>query len=127
MVWCKDLVRKYRVTTLLRWFYCISAIVMLPIGAHDMVTTNLSIMDTKIALASLFVLIVPTYLPNLLLNYSLRFVAPTVTSIYSYIQPIVAIALAVAMGLDRLHLDTILFAFVIFIGVGLVIGSYRNK
>ena len=127
MVWCKDLVRKYRVTTLLRWFYCISAIVMLPIGAHDMVTTNLSIMDTKIALAALFVLIVPTYLPNLLLNYSLRFVAPTVTSIYSYIQPIVAIALAVAMGLDRLHLDTILFAFVIFIGVGLVIGSYRNK
>ena len=127
MVWFKDLVSKYRVSTLLRWFYCISAVLMLPIGAHEILTTDLSAMDAKIAFASLFVLIVPTYLPNLLLNYSLRFVAPTVTSVYSYLQPVVAIALAVAMGLDRLHLDTVLFALIIFIGVGLVVCSYRGK
>ena len=127
MVWCKDLIRKYRITTLLRWFYCISATIMLPIGAHDIITTDISVMDTKIILASLFVLIVPTYLPNLLLNYSLRVVAPTVTSIYSYLQPVVAVALAVAMGLDRLHLDTVLFALIIFVGVALVVWSYRDS
>ena len=127
MVWFKDLVSKYRVSTLLRWFYCISAVLMMPIGAHEILTTDLSAMDAKIAFASLFVLIVPTYLPNLLLNYSLRFVAPTVTSVYAYLQPVVAIALAVAMGLDRLHLDTVLFALIIFIGVGLVVCSYRGK
>ena len=119
MVWFKRLVGKYRVTTLLRWIYCSSAIVMLPIGAHDIITTDLSAMDTGIILASLFVLIVPTYLPNLLLNYS---------SIYSYIQPVVAIILAVAMGLDKPHLDTLFFAVVIFIGVGLVVrGDKRVK
>ena len=127
MVWFKKLVGKYRITTLLRWIYCSSAIVMLPIGAHDIITTNFTAMDTKIILASLFVLIVPTYIPNLLLNYSLRVVAPTVTSIYAYIQPIVAIALAVAMGLDRPHIDTLLFALVIFAGVGLVVWSDRPK
>jgi drug/metabolite transporter (DMT)-like permease len=100
---------------------------MLPIGAHDIITTDISAMDTKIILASLFVLIVPTYLPNLLLNYSLKFVVPTITSIYSYLQPIVAISLSVAMGLDKPHLDTILFALVIFIGVGLVIGSNKRR
>lgn len=121
MVWFKRLVGKYRITTLLRWIYCASAIVMLPIGAHDIWTTDFAVMDTKIILASLFVLIVPTYIPNLLLNYSLRVVAPTVTSIYAYIQPVVAIALAVAMGLDRPHLDTLLFAVIIFVGVGLVV------
>lgn len=127
MVWFKKLVGKYRITTLLRWIYCSSAIVMLPIGAHDIITTNFTAMDTKIILASLFVLIVPTYIPNLLLNYSLRVVAPTVTSIYAYIQPIVAIVLAVAMGLDRPHIDTLLFALVIFVGVGLVVWSGRPK
>lgn len=121
MVWFKKLVTKYRITTLLRWIYCLSAIIMLPIGAHDIVTTNFSTMDTKIVLAALFVLIVPTYIPNLLLNYSLRFVMPTISSIYSYLQPVVAISLAVAMGLDRLHLDMILFALMIFVGVWLVI------
>ncbi len=121
MVWFKPLIGKYRITTLLRWIYCSSAIVMLPIGAHDILATDFAAMDTKIILASLFVLIVPTYLPNLLLNYSLKVVPPTITSIYAYIQPIVAIVLAVAMGLDKPHLDTLLFAVVIFVGVGLVV------
>ena len=127
MVWFKRLVGKYRITTLLRWIYCASAIVMLPIGAHDIWSTDFAVMDTKIILASLFVLIVPTYIPNLLLNYSLRVVAPTVTSIYAYIQPVVAIALAVAMGLDRPHLDTLLFAVIIFVGVGLVVKSGKTQ
>ena len=127
MVWFKRLVGKYRITTLLRWIYCSSAIVMLPIGAHDILATDVAIMDTKIILTSLFVLIVPTYLPNLLLNYSLRVVAPTVTSIYAYIQPVVAIALSVAMGLDKPKFDTLLFAMVIFTGVGLVVWSGRPR
>ena len=127
MVWFKKLVGKYRITTLLRWIYCASAIVMLPIGAHDIWTTDFAAMDTKIILASLFVLIVPTYIPNLLLNYSLRVVAPTVTSIYAYIQPVVAIALAVAMGLDRPHLDTLLFAVIIFVGVGFVVKGGKTQ
>ncbi len=121
MVWFKRLVGKYRITTLLRWIYCSSAIVMLPIGAHDIFTTDFTAMSTPIILAALFVLIVPTYLPNLLLNYALRSIAPSVTSIYAYIQPVVAITLAVAMRLDKPHIDTLFFAVVIFIGVGLVV------
>ena len=126
MVWFKQVVGKYHITTLLRWIYCTSAIVMLPIGAHDILTTDISAMDTKIIFASLFVLIVPTYLPNLLLNYSLKSVAPTITSIYSYLQPVVAISLSVLMGLDKLHFDTILFAIIIFIGVGMVVRRVKS-
>jgi drug/metabolite transporter (DMT)-like permease len=99
---------------------------MLPIGAHEISEVKLSTMNHEILLATLFVLIVPTYLPNLLLNYSLRVVSPTVSSVYSYLQPVVAIALAVAMGLDKLQVDTVIFALIIFIGVGIVVGSYRK-
>lgn len=127
MVYFKRLVAKYRITTLLRWIYCSSALVMLPFGARAMAATHLAGLEPHILLAALFVLIIPTYLPNLLLNYALRFVAPTVSSIYAYLQPVVAIALAVVMGLDKLHADTVLFAAVIFLGVGLVVGSYRRQ
>lgn len=127
MVLCKRLVGKYRVTTVLRWIYCASAFVILPFGVDDVLTIDFSAMDTKILLASLFVLFVPTYLPNLLLNYSLRSVAPTASSIYAYIQPVVAVALSVAMRLDKLHPDTLLFAVVIFAGVALVLSSYRQS
>ena len=127
MVLCKRLVGKYRVTTVLRWIYCASAFVILPFGIDDVCTIDFSDMNTKILLASLFVLFVPTYLPNLLLNYSLRSVAPTASSIYAYIQPVVAVGLSVAMRLDTLHPDTLLFAIVIFLGVALVLSSYRQS
>ena len=127
MVYFKRLVSKYRITTLLRWIYCTSAIIMLPIGAHDIITTDFRAMDSEIIFATLFVLIVPTYLPNLLLNYSLRVVAPTISSIYAYLQPIIAIILSVAMGLDKIRFDIVLFAVIVFIGVGMVTHSYRKE
>ena len=127
MVYFKRLVAKYHITTLLRWIYCSSAIIMLPIGAHDIITTDFHIMDSKIIFATLFVLIVPTYLPNLLLNYSLKFVAPTISSIYAYLQPIIAIILSVAMGLDKIRFDIVLFALIVFVGVGMVTYSYRKE
>ena len=124
MVFFKRLVAKYRITTLLRLIYCFSAVVALPFTLPSLLRTDFSAMSPRILLAALFVLIVPTYLPNLLLNFSLRYVAPTVSSIYAYIQPLLAISLSVAMGLDRLHLDTLLAGAVIFTGVGLVISAY---
>jgi drug/metabolite transporter (DMT)-like permease len=126
MVFFKRLVAKYRVTTLLRVIYTLSAVVVLPFGWHSVTEVNFTGFDTHIWLAALFVLIVPTYLPNLLLNYSLRYVQPTVSSTYTYVQPILAVALSVAMGLDTLHADTILFAAVLFVGVWLVITSYNK-
>lgn len=127
MVFFKRLVAKYRVTTLLRAIYTISVLVVLPFGWHSITSEYFSNFDTHVWLAALFVLVVPTYLPNLLLNYSLRFVKPTVSSSYTYIQPLLAVALSVAMGLDRLHVDTILFALMLFVGVWLVITSYKKE
>ena len=123
MVFFKRLVAKYRITTLLRAIYTISAIVALPFGIKPIATTEFTTFNPHILLAAAFVLVVPTYLPNMLLNYSLRFVPPTTTSVYAYIQPLLAITLSVVMGLDHLHIDTILFAIVLFTGVGLVVSE----
>lgn len=126
MVFFKRLVAKYRITTLLRAIYTISAIVIFPIGIESVIKSDFTDMNTHLWLAAAFVLIVPTYLPNLLLNYSLKFVQPTVSSTYTYIQPVLAVTLSVAMGLDVLHIDTAIFALLLFVGVGLVISSYRG-
>lgn len=123
----KRLVAKYRITTLLRIIYCTSAVAILPFGIKPMLATNLAAMDTHLILAALFVVFVPTYLPNLLLNYSLKIVQPTVSSIYTYIQPVLAVALSVAMGLDSLHADTLLFATILFAGVWIVVSSYQKQ
>jgi drug/metabolite transporter (DMT)-like permease len=126
MVFFKPVVSKYRVTTVLRAIYTISAVVMLPFGVDSVIESDFVGMNAKLWAAAAFVLIVPTYLPNLLLNYSLRYLKPTMSSTYTYIQPVLAVALSVAMGLDRLHADTVLFALLLFVGVAMVIRSYSK-
>ena len=123
MVWFKRLIAKYRITTVLRWLYCVAAVVALPFGLKEIVHTDYAAI-AKHALFPTLLLTVPTYLPNLMLNYALKSVPATVSSIYTYLQPVLAIAISVGMGLDKLHADTVIFALVIFVGVGLVLRSY---
>lgn len=127
MVGFKRLVSRYKVTTVMRWIYCSAALMILPFGAESLMHTNFAALHGRTLVAALFVIFIPTYLPNLMLNYALRNVAPTITSIYGYLQPILAIAISVVMKLDHLHLETIIFAMIIFTGVWLVITSYRRR
>ena len=127
MVWFKRLIAKYRITTVLRWLYCAAAVMALPFGIGPIVHTDFAAIARHALFPTLFVLTVPTYVPNLMLNYALKTVQPTVSSIYTYLQPVLAIAISVGMGLDKLHADTVIFALVIFVGVGLVLRSYAVK
>lgn len=126
MVWFKRLVAKYRVTTVLRWLYCLAAVMALPFGIGSIIHTDFAAVAQHALFPTLFVLMAPTYVPNLLLNYALKTVPATVSSIYTYLQPVLAIAVSVGMGLDKLHVDTVIFALVIFVGVGLVLRSYAG-
>ena len=127
MVWFKRLIAKYRITTVLRWVYCGAGVMALPFGIGPIVHTDFAAIARHALFPTLFVLMVPTYVPNLMLNYALKTVQPTVSSIYTYLQPVLAIAISVGMGLDKLHADTVIFALVIFVGVGLVLRSYTVK
>ena len=127
MVWFKRLIAKYRITTVLRWVYCAAAVMALPFGIGPIVHTDFAAIARHALFPTLFVLMVPTYVPNLMLNYALKTVQPTVSSIYTYLQPVLAIAISIGMGLDKLHADTVIFALVIFAGVGLVLRSYAVK
>lgn len=127
MVWFKRLIARYRITTVLRWLYCAAAVMAFPFGIGPIVHTDFAAIAHHALFPTLFVLMVPTYLPNLMLNYALKTVPATVSSIYTYLQPVLAIAVSVGMGLDKLHADTVIFALVIFAGVGLVLRSYAVK
>ncbi len=126
MVWFKDLLSRYRPTTVLRWMFCIAALIFTPIGAKSLLEVDTTGWTLNVWLAVAYLVAMPTYIPNLLLTSGLSRVSPTVTSIYTYLQPVGAVALSVAFGLDKLRLETVLFALLIFVGVGLVIGAPKS-
>ncbi len=125
IVWFKTLLKKYDPMTLLRWMFCIAAIFATPIGLDSLLNVDTSGYNMHTWLAIAYLVAMPTFLPNLLLTSALKKVSPTVSSIYYYVQPTVAVAISVWMGLDTLHLTTILFAALIFSGVGIVISTQR--
>lgn len=125
-VWFKKLLAKYRATTVLMWVYCIAALVTLPFGIGPALHTDFTAWTARAVWSFLFVLCFLTYLPNWLFNKALQGVSPVVTGIYNYLQPVAAIAVSVAMGLDKLHWDTLFFALLVFAGIGLVIASYAR-
>lgn len=126
MVWFKTLLQKYDPVTLLRWIFCIAAILIIPIGFKSVVHTDFASFNTKTWLAVGYLIVLPTYLPNLLLTTALRSVTPTITSIYTYVQPVVAVGLSIAFGLDKLNFDTLLFGLILLSGVSLVLFSPKN-
>ncbi len=126
MVWLGPLFKRYKPITLLRWVYSLSALMFLPFSTEAIATTHFSDMSTHILLATLFVIAVPTFIPNLLLNFALGRVTPTISSIYSYIQPILAIAISVGLGLEKLRWEVLIYGAVIVAGVALVIASYTK-
>ncbi len=124
MVWFKSLLKRYSPTTILRWMFCISAIIVTPFGIKPLISSDFSAMPPHIIAATLYLIIMPTYVPNLLQNYALKYVQPTVSGTFAYLQPIVAGGVSMALGIDTPEWETILFTLLIFLGVGVVVRSY---
>ncbi len=126
VVWFKSLLRRYSPMFILRWMFCVAAVVSIPIGIKPLLEVDTSGWDHRVWLAVIYLVTMPTYIPNLLLTSGLKRVPPTVASIYTYVQPTFAVLISVAFGLDKLQLATVLFAALIFSGVGIVIASQRR-
>ncbi|WP_302277429.1 DMT family transporter [Alistipes ihumii] len=127
MGWLKELIVRYKPVTLLRWIYPVAAVMMLPIGLGPLLRTDFSAMPAHVAWIVAYVAVVPTFGPNYLLIYSLHYVKPTISSIYFYLEPVIATAISVAMHMDTLSWDRALASLAVFAGVLLVVLSYKNR
>ena len=127
MVWLKELIMRYKPVTLLRWIYPVAAVMMLPIGLGPLLRTDFSAMPAHVAWIVAYVAVVPTFGPNYLLIYSLHYVKPTISSIYFYLETVIATAISVAMHMDTLSWDRALASLAVFAGVLLVVLSYKNR
>lgn len=126
MVWLKELIMRYKPITLLRWIYPVAAVMMLPVGLGPLLRTDFSAMPAHVAWIVAYVAVVPTFGPNYLLIYSLHYVKPTISSVYFYLEPVIATAISVAMHMDTLSWDRALASLAVFAGVLLVVLSYKN-
>ena len=112
---------KYSAVTQMKYFFLISAVVMLPIAMMEPQQKLYSAeWGWSGVLEMAFIVLFATGLGYFLIPYALRFLKATTVSIYTNIQPVVASLVAIAVGQDHLSWDKPVAAVLVLLGAYIV-------
>lgn len=121
LVITRPLSTKYSPITMMKWMFLFSALIDLPIGYKYVIDAPLFYQSDMMPYILLsFTLIGATFLTYLLIPLAQRRIRPTTISMYNNMQPLIASAVAIYMGMDRFTIEKLIAAILIFGGVYLV-------
>ena len=112
---------KYSAVTQMKYFFLISAVVMLPIALMEPQQKLYSAeWGWSGVLEMAFIVLFATGLGYFLIPYAMKFLKATTVSIYTNIQPVVASLVAIAIGQDHFSWDKPLAAILVLLGAYIV-------
>ena len=121
----KPLIGKYSVITFMKWIFLFAFVVSMPFSAKEIITLNWSTIPT-IQLAELtYLIFCATFITYFLIPLGQKRIRPTLVSMYSYVQPIIAIVISISIGMEMLTWQKLLAAIMVFGGV--VVVSYSKS
>lgn len=118
----RPLITKYSVVNFMKWMFLATTIMSAPFCITDTVrffsqlNANVHSLYWEIA----FVVIFATFVAYFLIPIGQKYIRPTLVSMYSYVQPVIAVVISVCIGLDYLSLTKCLAIIMIFLGVAIV-------
>lgn len=116
----RGIISRYHPFTLMKWLFLFGALTWLPFAWSDLMTVNLTTIDSRAIMSLAYIILFPTFLAYLFMLYAQQRLKPTTVSMYSYIQPLTAATLASIMGLAVFGWSNILATVMIFSGVAMV-------
>lgn len=120
LILVKPLAAKYHPVTLMKWLFLCSFLINFPITFWEFREIEWETMPPS-ALGSIAFVILGTTFSTYLLNiFAIKQLAASTLSSFIYLQPLIAIVFAVAVGADQLNLLKITAGSLIFVGVYLV-------
>ena len=121
----KPLIGKYSVVTFMKWIFLFAFVVSAPFSAGELVTLDWNAIPS-IQLAELaYLILCATFITYFLIPVGQKRIRPTLVSMYSYVQPIIAIVVSITVGMEVLTWQKVLAAVMVFGGV--VVVSYSKS
>lgn len=115
--------RIYGELTVMGWYYIIGFVMTLPFFGRSLLELDFAAMSSRVVGELLYVTLFGTVLPMWLLYTGAAHLTAVHTALYRYIQPVVATALSVLRGQNRIDRANIIGAVLIFTGVVLVVAG----
>ena len=116
----RPLIRKYSVVTFMKWMFLFSSLMALPFSFGAFRASCLSAVPMGVAWQVLFVVVFATFIAYFLIPYGQKHLRPVVVCMYTYLQPVIAMVIALVLGLDTLNTLKVIATILVFTGVGLV-------
>lgn len=122
----KPLIKKYRVVTFMKWMFIFATLYSLPFGIRDLATIPYAQIPANIVLQILFVVVFATFIAYFLIPIGQKRIRPMIVCMYTYLQPVIAMSISFALGLDTMTWPKAIATAFIFIGVSICNFSPRE-
>lgn len=119
----RSVIVRYRSVTVMKWMFLFAAVVALVIYREPLAATPFMEFTPRLWSGVLYVVVGSTFITYLCVPIGQQHLRPTVVSMYNYVQPVVAVLLSVALGMDRFTPLKGLAALCVFVGVWMVTRS----
>ena len=123
----KPLIMRYSPVTFMKWIFLFSSLLSLPFVGGELTRIDYTTLQPDFIAGVLFAVVCSTFITYFLIPVGQRLLRPTLVSMYSYMQPIVATAVSICIGMDTLGWKKIVAALTVFAGVVLVNFSKAAK
>ncbi len=117
---CRPLIARYSSITLMKWMFLVSFVVSLPFSLPQAVQTDFTAVPVKVWWEIGFLVFFATFVAYFLIPIGQQRIRPTLVSMYGYLQPIIAIGVSIATGMDQLTVTKVVAASLVFVGVYVV-------
>ncbi len=123
----KGLSQKYSPITLNKWMFVYASMCYIPFSYHDVAGIQWETVSTGALLQVGYVVVGGSFIAYICIMTAQRLLRPTVVSMYNYMQPIVASAAAIIMGLGVFTVEKGIAVALVFLGVYIVTQSKSRK
>jgi drug/metabolite transporter (DMT)-like permease len=120
MIYVKPLSQKYNTIHLLKWLFLIGLVMSAPVALPEFLAIKWQQIPLSIYWRIGFVVLGTTFLTYLLMMYAIRHLRASTLSVFTYVQPLIGILFAIAMGADQMNPIKWLAIGFVLVGVYLV-------
>ncbi len=123
----RPLISRYSVVTFMKWSFLVSLLVSLPFSAKDFATAQWATIPANVIWEVAYVIFFATFVAYFLIPFGQKRIRPTLVSMYSYIQPMLAAVVSICIGQDTVTWQKVTAALLVFSGVAVVNRSRAAK
>ena len=116
----RPVIYKYSVVNFMKWSFLISAVLSLPFSMKGLLNTDFAAIPPKVCFEIGYLILCATCMAYFLIPFGQKRLRPTLVSMYTYLQPIIAAVVSISTGIDTLGWQKILATVLIISGVVLV-------